>query len=405
MVVADNMEVYAKGSPIFAWSGDDHLTGSSGHDTFVIAQPIGHDTIYKFDVAADKVDLIGYAGFHTFADIQSHLSQDAAGNAVITLGDGQVITLQGVQADALTASNFVFDETPVVVNAGSMNLGDGTMMPLSGDVENSGTIALNSAGSETHLLLIGKGITLQGGGHVTLSDSDANVITGTGAAVTLHNVDNTISGAGQIGAGQMTLVNEGSIIATGSNALVIDTGINAVHNSGTLEAAGSGGLHIMSAVDNTGTLWANGAELVVFGSVSGEGNGLISGTGTLEFMSASSAHANFAADAAGTLKLDDVLDFTGSVSGMDGNDKLDLGDLHFSDSMSLSYAANADGSGGKLTVSDGSHTASISLTGQFDAAGFHAAADAGSGTLITYTPTSIASQLFDPLHQSSATSA
>jgi hypothetical protein len=122
-------------------------------------------------------------------------------------------------------------------------------------------------------------------------------------------------------------------------------------------------------------------------------------------MSASSAHASFAAEAAGTLKLDDVLDFTGTVSGIDGNDKLDLGDLHFSNSLSLSYAASADGSGGKLTVSDGSHTASITLTGQFDAAGFHAAADAGSGTLVTYTPTSIASQLFDPLHQSTTTSA
>ncbi|MBK4733831.1 Ig-like domain-containing protein [Noviherbaspirillum pedocola] len=405
MSIADNMEVYAKGSPIFAWSGDDHLTASSGADTFVIAQPIGHDVIYKFDTAADKVDLIGYAGFHSFADVQSHLSQDAAGNAVITLGDGQVITLQGVQAAALTADNFVFDQTPTMTNTGTMALDDGTMLPLSGDIHNSGTIALNSAGSETDLLLIGNGITLQGGGHVTLSDSGANVISGTGAAVTLHNVDNTISGAGQIGAGQMSLVNEGSIIATGSNALVIDTGANTVHNSGTLEAVGSGGMHVMSAVDNTGTLWANGAELVVFGPVSGEGHGLISGSGTLEFMSASSAHANFAADAAGTLKLDDVLDFTGSVSGMDGNDKLDLGDLHFSDSLSLSYAANADGSGGKLTVSDGSHTASIALTGQYDAGSFHAAADTGSGTLVTYTPTSIATQLFDPLHQSQPTSA
>ena len=42
--------------------------------------------------------------------------------------------------------------------------------------------------------------------------------------MTLTNVDNTISGAGQIGAGQMTLINEGTIIATGTNALVIDTG-------------------------------------------------------------------------------------------------------------------------------------------------------------------------------------
>ncbi|MGY4175758.1 VCBS repeat-containing protein [Bradyrhizobium sp. USDA 4518] len=36
ILVRDNVEAYAPGSPIFAWSGDDHLTGSSGHDTFCV---------------------------------------------------------------------------------------------------------------------------------------------------------------------------------------------------------------------------------------------------------------------------------------------------------------------------------------------------------------------------------
>jgi hypothetical protein len=398
MVVADNMEVYAKGSPIFAWSGDDHLTGSSGHDTFVIAQPIGHDVIYKFDAAADKVDLIGYEGLGRFSDLQGHISEDGAGNAVITLGDGQSITLQGVHASSLTEANFVFDETPVMSNTGSMVLSDGAMLPLSGDVHNSGTIALESAGSDTNLLLIGKGITLDGGGHVTLSDSSANVISGTGAAVTLTNVDNTISGAGQLGAGQMELVNHGTIIADGVNSLLIDTGANIVFNYGTLEAAGSGGLHIAGVVSNSGTLWANGAELVIHGDVSGDGSGLISGTGTLEFGGASSAHTVFAADAAGLLKLDDVLDFSGDITGFNGDDKLDLGDINFGGTLSFNYTADDSGNGGKLSVTDGAHTASISLSGQYDGAGFHATSDGGSGTLITYTPVNTASQALDPLH-------
>ena len=81
-----------------------------------------------------------------------------------------------------------------------------------------------------------------------LSDDGNNVIFGGAASATLNNVDNTISGAGQIGAGQMTLVNAGTIIADGSHSLVIDTGDNAVANSGTLEATGSGGLAIESAL-------------------------------------------------------------------------------------------------------------------------------------------------------------
>ena len=52
------------------------------------------------------------------------------------------------------------------------------------------------------LELIEHGITLQGGGQLTLSDNAWNVILGTDPSVTLTNVDNTISGAGQIGEGR-----------------------------------------------------------------------------------------------------------------------------------------------------------------------------------------------------------
>ncbi len=101
---SDNVEAYAPGSPIFALSGDDTLTGSGGNDLFVFAQPIGHDTVYSFDVGHDQIDLIGYAGFTSFADIQAHLTEDANGNALITLEAGQSIELQGVHAAALTQS-------------------------------------------------------------------------------------------------------------------------------------------------------------------------------------------------------------------------------------------------------------------------------------------------------------
>ena len=59
-------------------------------------------------------------------------------------------------------------------------------------------------------------------------------------------------GAGQVGAGQTTLINEGTIIATGTHALTIDTGTNVVTNSGTLEATGSGGLVMDSDDSNQG---------------------------------------------------------------------------------------------------------------------------------------------------------
>ena len=82
----------------------------------------------------------------------------------------------------------------------------------------------HATGSETNLQILVESLTLRGGGQVVLSDDSNNVIFGGAANATLINVDNTISGAGHIGAGQMALVNAGTIIADGTQALVIDTG-------------------------------------------------------------------------------------------------------------------------------------------------------------------------------------
>ena len=190
----------------------------------------------------------------------------------------------------------MFNQTPVTNNAGTMTIGDGAMLPLSGIINNTGTIALDSAGNTTTLELIQNGITLQGGGQVILSDSDANFISSAFPGVTLTNVDNTISGAGQLGDWQTILINQGTIVATGTHALTIDTGSNVVINSGMLEATGTGGLIVNSDVSNSGLIWADGGNITIEGAVTGTGGALISG-GTLEFFTASSINVTFAEEA------------------------------------------------------------------------------------------------------------
>ncbi|RUU22958.1 MULTISPECIES: VCBS domain-containing protein [unclassified Mesorhizobium] len=386
MTIADNVEIYAKGSPIFALSGNDYLTGSSGNDLFVFSQPIGADTVHNFDAAADQIDLIGYNGLADFADLQTHIADDAHGNAVITLGDGQSITLDGVHSGALTAGNFVFDQTPVVNNAGTMTIGDGALLPLSGMINNSGLISLDSTGGETLLQIIQHGVTLQGGGQILLSDSAANVISGTGPDVTLVNVDNTISGAGQLGGGMLSLDNQGTIIASGANALVIDTGGSVVTNSGTLEATGSGGLTITGGLANSGMLLANGGDIVIHGQVTGDGDATIGNLSKLEFGSASSTDVTFAHDAAGTLQLDDSFDFSGRIGGITNDDRLELEDILFGAGTTAVYQANQDGSGGTLTVSDGTHGTALHLVGSYDANGFKLADDGQGHTAVSYNP-------------------
>jgi VCBS repeat-containing protein len=380
-IIADNVEAYAKGSPIFAWSGDDTLTASSGNDTLVFANQIGNDVVHDFDTAHDKIDLMGFNGFASFADVQAHLGNDAMGNAVITLGNGETITLNGVDAGTLGAGDFEFNQTPLTTIAGDMVIGDGATLPLSGFVDNTGSIHLNSAGNQTELEIVQHGVTLEGGGALVLSDSAENVILGSDPTVTFTNVDNTISGAGQLGDGQMTLVNEGTVVADGTNSLVIDTGSNAIINSGTLEALGLGGLAVHSDLVNEGVLWANGSSLTLGGDVGSSGSARISGNGDLEIGGLFGEQVQFDDNASGTLKIDHAADFTGILSGFGGHDAIDLGDI-LAATASVTYTANTDNTGGVLTVSDGGNTANIAMIGHYTSADFQVATDPTNHALV-----------------------
>ena len=375
--VSDNVEAYAPGSPIIAWSGDDTLTGAGANDVFVFAQPIANDIIYNFNVGSDKIDLAGFANIASFGDIQGHIVENGNGDAVITIAQGETITLHDVNAAALTAADFMFNQTAFVENNGIMSVSDGAVLPLSGTVDNTGTIALNSTGDQTELQIVGDGLTLEGGGQITLSDNAANIIVGTNLGDVLANVDNTIAGVGQIGLGDgdLTLLNQahGTIEANvAGGALIIDTG-NAIENYGVLEAT-------------------NGGVLRVEDSVHG-GSAFIAG-GTVEFGATSDVAVTFDNGASGTvygvLMLDDPSQFTGSIAGFTGtgpasSDTIDVTGLNF-DSGHFSDAYDA--ATGVLTLSDGTNNDLLTFVGfAGNASNFDFAADAaGTGTLITDPP-------------------
>jgi hypothetical protein len=319
--------------------------------------------------------------------VQRHLSEDSAGNAVLALAAGQSITLMGVAAASLTAGNFVFDQTPVLDNAGTMTVGDGALLPLSGMIDNAGTIALDAAARDTHLQLIQNGVTLQGGGQLILSDSAHNFISGSLPGVTLTNVDNTISGAGQLGAGHMTLVNDGTIVATGFHALVIDTGANVVTNSGTLAATGSGGLIVNSDVANSGLIWAHAGNITINGAVTGSGSAMISGAGSLGFGAASSADVTFAADAAGRLTLEHPAYFTGTISGFSNDDQIDLANISYATASVYNVTYNASADLTTLVITDGTSANTLQFVGNYTVhTAWHVSSDSNGGTLLTDSP-------------------
>ena len=87
-----------------------------------------------------------------------------------------------------------------------------------------------------------------------------------------------------------------------------------------------------------------------------------------------------------------------TVAGFGNNgDVLDLADVNFPALQPLGYVQN-NASSGTLTVSDGTHTAAITLFGQFIAADFQPAFDGGTGTDIIYQPPALEAALTTPLH-------
>ena len=117
---------------------------------------------------------------------------------------------------------------------------------------------------------------------MTLSNNAGNAVISNGAAAILTNVGNTISGAGTIGDSYLTLVNQGTINANQTKALVINTGGNTITNSGTLEATSSGGLDIESNVSNSKTIEALGtnAKVVIESVITNAATGLILASGS-----------------------------------------------------------------------------------------------------------------------------
>ncbi len=105
---------------------------------------------------------------------------------------------------------------------------------------------------------------------------------------------------------------------------------------------------------------------------------------TLELGSLFSGTISFAG-ATGTLKIDNSSSFSGKIAGQLAiGDVLDLTDVTAGAAATIGYTGN--NSPGTLTVSDGIHTASIALLGNYSLANFTAASDGHGGTSVVDPP-------------------
>ena len=121
---------------------------------------------------------------------------------------------------------------------------------------------------------------------------------------------------------------------------------------------------------------------VVFTSGSGSsvsaGNLLVGSGASVELTGAYSGTITFAGST-GTLKIDNPASFTGSIGGQLAiGDVVDLPNITAGAGATLGYSGN--NGPGTLTVSDGTHTDSIALLGNYSLANFTASSDGNGGT-------------------------
>ncbi len=226
------------------------------------------------------ISWIGGTGnsFNTAADWSTGLVPGSSDTALINLAGAVVVSSQSNTVASLAiASTATLDSTAGTFSvssgtatggiAGTLIVGDNTNLQLGGAIVNSGTIAEQSTADATRIILTSATVALSGGGQLMLSANANNYIYGASGSDLLDNVNNIISGSGNLGDGQMTLTNElhGTIDANQSvAALVLNTSSNTIVNHGLMEATAAGNLVLDSTVLNTGaTIEASGAGSTV----------------------------------------------------------------------------------------------------------------------------------------------
>jgi hypothetical protein len=302
-----------------------------------------------------------------------------AGDHITFTGAGDSFSGTLIGAGAITFGAGSDTISNATLSAGVMKIAAATVT-LAGSIDLAGTLITPG------LVIAAAGASLIGGGTVDLANAITSVIVGATVTARLTNAD-TIRGAGQLGDGQLQLTNSAGGVIKGafSTALVINTGTSAVINAGLIENVATGGLIIDGRIANSGTLGVSKGTLSVGGAVSGAGVVKVGG-GVAVFDSTFTQNVTFTAAAGSVLELAKSTGYTGQISGFSktGASSLDLLDIAFGGGTKVSFSGTT--TSGVLTVTDGTHTANIHLTGNYTTSTF-TAADDGAGHVLVTDPT------------------
>jgi fibronectin-binding autotransporter adhesin len=278
----------------------------------------------------------------------------------IEITAGNVLTLDGLTTVDNTSGTLTVD------GSGKLTLNDasidgGTINDFSTDAlghDIAGTIDVTGSSTISNADLNHGNVTVESGRQLTL---DGDTVTGTAftniatgvihvdGKDTLSLDDVTVSGGGfTIGAGAL-VTSSGDVTLTST----------AVTNDGTIEITG-GTLKISGSVDS---------------SVGQSGSIQIDAGAGLDLAGSDTQNIVFSG-AGGELKIE-TPGFAGSISGLGATDTIDLSTIGYGPDTTGTYK------GGVLTITDGVHSISMTLVGDYSNAHFAGSADANGDTLIT----------------------
>ena len=326
----------------------------------------------------------------TLEDIKGPGTLEVGFSAHLVLGAGTTVSTGGLSV--FTALSYATSLPPSILrldedldyagtysqDASTLVLGSHTMT-LSGPAAFSGVPGLYSSIDGTGTLVLTGSTSLSG----------TNLLS---SAVVQNS--GTVSQTGNIGVGDPTngtarIVNAAGATWTIANDALIagDSTHSAFINDGTLIKQGSAGRSVIapsvkSSAGGAGLVAVQDGSLELARDVSGHEALQTQGASTLILDAGASADTSFSfIGSGGTLQLGDAADFHGSISNFASTDLLDIRSVAFS-GQSLAYQGTGPASG-TLTLSDGAHSAALSLLGTYTPGSFHVASDQHGGTLIT----------------------
>jgi hypothetical protein len=343
------------------------VNGSAANTNALISGPIGVYDVYRSASIANFGTIAGakFAGvFLEHGGLVTNGST-AVSSALISGGYG---VYMGAAAPG-TVDNFgtIAGSRGVAVSLGSAKdqLDVENASTFVGAVLGDGGTLDLASGTGTFALSPGDDVIVSGGIAITTFQNFGTVEVGAGATFSDTDAVVVAEGRGLIAAGSLTLGGAGQ---------------NSVVNDGLIEVAGVGSLDVAGAVTNDGALAVAGGTLTVTGAVTGSGTATIA-SGRLTFASSFEENVLFQGKS-GALHLAQSQNYSGTISGVSATDglSLDLADIGFVNSGEATFTGNQ--SSGVLNVTDGTHTASLRLSGDFYKAVFIAASDGNGGTIV-----------------------